>query len=90
MTGDEPQGTMGRVQTVSPVVSFPPSFARTFSSKERRLGTRQPLLPFWDLKVTDLRGAVRGGPVHSSRLLKIVNHESRQLIFEFHGSREIT
>ena len=23
--------------------SFPPSFARTFSSKERRLGTRQPL-----------------------------------------------
>ena len=34
VTGDEPQGTMGRVQ-------FPPSFARTFSSKERRLGTRQ-------------------------------------------------
>ena len=25
------------------VVSFPPSFARTFSSKERRLGTRQPV-----------------------------------------------
>ena len=24
-----------------PVVSFPPSFARIFSSKERRLGTRQ-------------------------------------------------
>ena len=42
VTGDEPQGTMGRVQ--SPVVSFPPSFARTFSSKERRLGTRQVLL----------------------------------------------
>ena len=41
MTGDEPQETMGRVQT--PVVSFPPPFARTFSSKERRLGTRQPL-----------------------------------------------
>ena len=38
-TGDEPQGTMGRVQTA--VVSFPPSFARTFSSRERRLGTRQ-------------------------------------------------
>ena len=35
-------------------------------------------------------GAVRGGPAHSSRLSKIVNHESRQLIFEFHGSREIT
>ena len=36
------QGTMGRVQTVvSPVVSFPPSFARTFSSRERRLGTKQ-------------------------------------------------
>ena len=30
VTGDEP-----------PVVSFPPSFARTFSSRERRLGTRQ-------------------------------------------------
>ena len=43
MTGDEPQGTMGRVQTSS-VVSFPPSFARTFSSKERRLGTRQDLI----------------------------------------------
>ena len=42
VTSDEPQGTMGRVQ--SPVVSFPPSFARTFSSKERRLGTRQVLL----------------------------------------------
>ena len=46
VTGDEPQGTMGRVQTageadVSPVVSFPPSIARIFSSKERRLGTRQ-------------------------------------------------
>ena len=42
MTGDEPQGTTGRVQT--PVVSFPPSFARTSSSKERRLGTRQLLV----------------------------------------------
>ena len=34
MTGDEPQGTMGRVQTtdeaVSPVVSFPPSITRFF------------------------------------------------------------
>ena len=29
--------------TVSAVVSFPPSFARTFSSRERRLGTRQSL-----------------------------------------------
>ena len=28
---------------VSAVVSFPPSFARTFSSRERRLGTRQSL-----------------------------------------------
>ena len=37
VTGDEPQGTMGRV------VSFPPSFARTFS--ERRLGTRQTRNP---------------------------------------------
>ena len=43
VTGDEPQGTMGRVQKG---VSFPPSFARTFSSKERRLGTRQPHILF--------------------------------------------
>ena len=39
MTGDEPR----QAKRVSPVVSFPPSFARTFSSKERRLGTRQGL-----------------------------------------------
>ena len=45
-TGNEPpQGTMGKVQTVGgkPVVSFPPSFARTCSSRERRLGTRQQI-----------------------------------------------
>ena len=41
VTGDEPQGTMGRVQTA---VSFPPSFARTFL--ERRLGTRQSLFVY--------------------------------------------
>ena len=47
VTGDEPQGNVGRVQTageapdISPVVSFPSSFARTFLSIERRLGTRQ-------------------------------------------------
>ena len=47
MTGDEPQGTVRRVQTageapdVSPVVSFPTALARTFLSIERRLGTRQ-------------------------------------------------
>ena len=46
VTGDEPQGTMGRVQTageapdVSPVVSFPPSFARTFLSKKRDVWVR--------------------------------------------------
>ena len=41
VTGDEPQGTMGRVQTAGEAPSRPlsPSFART--SKERRLGTRQ-------------------------------------------------
>ena len=31
----------GKGTAVSPVVSFPPSFERTFSSRERRLGTRQ-------------------------------------------------
>ena len=39
--------------------------------------------------IFDRRGR-KGGPGHSSRLLKKVNHESQQLIFEFHGSREIT
>ena len=41
VTGDEPQGTMGRVQTAGEAPSRPlsSSFART--SKERRLGTRQ-------------------------------------------------
>ena len=47
MTGDEPQGTVGRVKTageapdVSPVVSFPTALALTFLTIERRLGTRQ-------------------------------------------------
>ena len=47
MTGDEPQANVGRVKTageapdISPVVSFPSSFARTFLSIARRLGTRQ-------------------------------------------------
>ena len=37
VTGGELQGTMGRV-------SFPPSFAHTFVSKERRLGMRQIII----------------------------------------------
>ena len=45
MTGDEKQGTMEmrkmRGEDVSPVFSMPPSFARKFSVRERRLGTRQ-------------------------------------------------
>ena len=44
VTGDEPQGTMRRVyggrRSVLPVVSFPPSFARTFSSKKRDVWVR--------------------------------------------------
>ena len=35
------EGYRRQAPLFSPVVSFPPSFARTFSSKERRLGTRQ-------------------------------------------------
>ena len=31
----------GYRRRAKPIVSFPPSFARTFSSRERRLGTRQ-------------------------------------------------
>ena len=34
------EGYRRQAKHVSPVVSFPPSFARTFSSRERRLGTR--------------------------------------------------
>ena len=40
--------------------------------------------------LTTIKRGRKGGPVHSSRLLKIVNHQSRQLIFEFHDSWEIT
>ena len=44
-TGDEPQGTMGRVQTVgSPVVSFPPSFARAIETSGYEAGLRQSSL----------------------------------------------
>ena len=35
------EGYRRQAKRVSPVVSFPPSFARTLSSKERLLGTRQ-------------------------------------------------
>ena len=35
------KGTDSRRSDVLPVVSFPPSFAHTFSSRERHLGTRQ-------------------------------------------------
>ena len=35
------EGYKLQAKRVSPVDSFPPSFARTFSSRERRLGTRQ-------------------------------------------------
>ena len=38
---DHGKGTDCRRSDVWPVVSFPPSFARTFSSRERRVGTRQ-------------------------------------------------
>ena len=41
----------GYRRQAKPVVSFPPSFARTFSSRERRLGARQ----FLPSSVTDLR-----------------------------------
>ena len=40
-TRDQGKGKEGRFSAVSPVFSFPPSFARQFSSSERRLGTGQ-------------------------------------------------
>ena len=53
VTGDEPQGTMGRVQTAGEACCLLPAFlcAHIFIERERRLGTRQ-LLPS---SVTDLR-----------------------------------
>ena len=57
VTGDEPQGTMERVQT--PVVSFPPSFARTLSSRERCLGTRQAVGGFSKVS-RSISGAIFG------------------------------
>ena len=42
VTGEEAQGTTGRVKKGGEAVfSFPPSFACKFSSRERRLGTRE-------------------------------------------------
>ena len=38
------EGYRWQAKHVSPVVSFPPSFARTFTSKERGLGARQSLM----------------------------------------------
>ena len=57
--GDEPQGTMGRVQT-----------AGTFSSRERRLGTRQlftstnidTVVHCLQLAITTPEGGSRGYP----------------------------
>ena len=46
------EGYRRLTKRVSPVVSFPPSFARTFSLKERRLGTRQLQLRLWNLNST--------------------------------------
>ena len=44
VTGEEAQGTTGRVKKGGEAVfSFPPSFACKFSSRERRLGTRETL-----------------------------------------------
>ena len=47
VTGDEPQGTMGRVLFLS-------SFARTFSSRERRPGTRQAKTDLSDLECNNV------------------------------------
>ena len=55
---DHGKGTDGRRSAVSPVVSFPPSFARTFSSRERETSGYEaatrlrvwflPLSPLWN------------------------------------------
>ena len=45
VTGDEPQGTMGRVQTV---VSFPPSFARTSRETSGYEVVARPRHQEWD------------------------------------------
>ena len=52
----------------SPVVSFPPSLAFTFSSRERRLGTRQVVTRNqYEISVLVSQTSFRGKPVVASR-----------------------
>ena len=52
----------------SPVVSFPPSFAFTFSSRERRVGTRQVVTRHqYEISVLVSQTSFRGKPVVGSR-----------------------
>ena len=65
VTGDEPEETMGRVARP---VSFPPSFAFTFSSRERRVGTRQVVIRHqYEISVLVSQTSFRGKPVVGSR-----------------------
>ena len=54
VTGDEPQGTMGRVQTAGEATSRPlsPSRLPLRAPKERRLGTRQGRGCFQDTRTS--------------------------------------
>ena len=56
VTGDTPQGTMGRVQTAGEAPSRPlsPSRLPLRAHRERRLGTRQDPVPVFDTKDTFL------------------------------------
>ena len=55
VTGDEPQGTMGRVQTAGEATSRPlspsrlPLRAHFHRERERRLGTRKVSLHVWEM-----------------------------------------
>ena len=58
----------GYRQKAKPVVSFPPSFARTFSSKERLMGTRQEQSEVYG-EAGPLVGSIPSAMVTSSVLL---------------------
>ena len=65
VTGDEPRK---RRWEGSPVVSFPPSFAFSFLSRERRVGTRQVVTRHqYEISVLVSQTSFRGKPVVGSR-----------------------
>ena len=61
----------GYRRQAKPVVSFPPSFARTFSSRERRLGTRQRRPCEMRVRGSDIVGGAAKQIQHCSEIVII-------------------